>query len=165
MKEAEAAYGLKPYFNQIVVGLLWRDYYRFMFKKHGNVFFRSTGFSEDVKRVDLANSEKLERWKTATTGQPLVDALMDELITTGYLNNAARQLVSTYLVHELQVNWRLGAAYFEEKLLDYSPASNWGNWATVAGVGNDERLNKNFDFERQLKIVDPKGNYLQAIRA
>jgi deoxyribodipyrimidine photo-lyase len=129
MKEAEAAYGLKPYFNQIVVGLLWRDYYRFMFKKHGNVFFRQSGFNEDVKGFGPADSDKLELWKTANTGQPLVDALMDELNTTGYLNNAARQLVSTYLVHELQVNWILGAAYFEEKLLDYSPASNWGNWA------------------------------------
>jgi deoxyribodipyrimidine photo-lyase len=165
MKEAEANFGLKPYFNQIVVGLLWRDYYRFMFKKHGNVFFRSAGFGAHLKVVSFAETDKLKSWKTANTGQPLVDALMYELNTTGYLNNAARQLVSTYLVLELKVNWILGAAYFEEKLLDYSPASNWGNWATVAGVGNDERLSKNFDFEKQLKIVDPKGNYLQAVRA
>lgn len=165
MKEAEGNYGLKPYFNQIIVGLLWRDYYRFMFKKHGNIFFTPNGFGTPLKVVSFAANEKFESWKSANTGQPLVDAFLYELNTTGYLPNLARQLVSTYLVHELGVNWVLGAAYFEERLLDYSPASNWGNWAAVAGVGNDERLTKHFEFEKLLKTVDPKGNYLTEARA
>ena len=165
MKEAEANYGLKPYFNQIVLGLLWRDYYRFMFKKYGNVFFRPTGFSTQLNAVNHPNSEQLQAWKNANTGHSLVDAMMYELNTTGYINNAARQLVALYLVYELKVNWVMGAAYFEEKLLDYNPASNWGNWANIAGVGNDERLTHSFDFEKQLKIVDPKGAYAQAVRA
>jgi deoxyribodipyrimidine photo-lyase len=165
MKEAEAAYGLKPYFNQIVVGLLWRDYYRFMFKKYGNVFFKPEGFTKQLKKSSLKESEALVSWKTATTGQPLVDLLMTELNTTGYINHAARQLLATYLVYELKVNWVMGAAHFEEKLLDYSPASNWGNWANIAGVGNDLRLTTSFDFEKQLKIFDPKGIYAQAVKA
>jgi deoxyribodipyrimidine photo-lyase len=165
MKEAEANYGLKPYFNQIVVGLLWRDYYRFMFKKYGNVFFKAEGFSKQLHPLNVEDNEALQAWKNANTGQPLVDAMMDELNTTGYLNNAARQLVALYLVNELKVKWVMGAAYFEEKLIDYSAASNWGNWATIAGVGNDGRLTASFDFEKQLKIVDPKGIYAQSVRA
>jgi deoxyribodipyrimidine photo-lyase len=90
---------------------------------------------------------------------------MQELNTTGYINNAARQLVATYLIYELDINWVMGAAYFEERLLDYSPASNWGNWANIAGVGNDNRLTHSFDFEKQLKVIDPKGVYAQAVRA
>lgn len=165
MKEAEANYGLKPYFNQIVLGLLWRDYYRFMFKKHGNTFFKPEGFAIDTKVITLSDSNLLDSWKTGTTGHPLVDAIMHELNATGYINNASRQLVATYLVYELNVNWVMGAAYLEEKLIDYCPASNWGNWATVAGVGNDQRLTNSFDFEKQLKIVDPKGVYAQSVRA
>lgn len=165
MKEAEANYGLKPYFNQIVLGLLWRDYYRFMFKKYRNTFFKPEGFKEELTVVPLADSELLHSWKTGNTGHLLVDAMMQELNTTGYINAAARQLVATYLVYELKVNWVMGAAYFEEKLIDYCPASNWGNWATVAGVGNDQRLTSSFDFQKQLKIVDPKGTYAQAARA
>jgi deoxyribodipyrimidine photo-lyase len=34
------------------------------------------------------------------------------------------------------MDWRLGAAYFESQL-DYDVCSNWGNWAYLAGVGND----------------------------
>ncbi len=165
MKEAEANYGLKPYFNQIILGLLWRDYYRFMFKKYGNTFFRPSGFSAELKDFSLADSDKLNSWKTGNTGHILVDSFMYELNKTGYIKNSARQLVATYLIYELGINWVMGAAYFEERLLDYSPASNWGNWANIAGVGNDDRLTKSFDFEKQLKMVDPKGLYAQAVRA
>jgi deoxyribodipyrimidine photo-lyase len=165
MKEAEANYGLKPYFNQIILGLLWRDYYRFMFKKYGNTFFKPSGFDKQIRDFSLADSDKLQSWKTGNTGHILVDSFMHELNTTGYINHAARQLVATYLIYELEINWVMGAAHFEERLLDYSPASNWGNWANIAGVGNDERLTKSFDFEKQLKIVDPKGVFSQALRA
>jgi len=37
-------------------------------------------------------------------------------------------------VRDLNVDWTKGAAYFEEKLIDYSPASNWGNWAFIAAL-------------------------------
>ena len=165
MKEAEANYGLKPYFNQIVVGLLWRDYYRFMFKKYGNTFFKPSGFNANIEVVSLGDSRLLNQWKTAQTEHPLVNIAMTELNQTGYINHLYRQLVATYLIYELKVNWVLGAAYFEEKLIDYNPASNWGNWANIAGVGNDSRLSTSFDFEKQLKLIDPKGVYNQPLRA
>lgn len=165
MKEAEANYGLKPYFNQIVVGLLWRDYYRFMFKKHGNTFFKPAGFKGSTIPETHEDNELMKAWKAGSTGQPLVDAIMHELNTTGYINNASRTLVATYLVYQLKLSWVVGAAYFEERLIDYAPASNWGSWATVAGVGNDLRLTSSFDFEKQLKSFDPKGLYAQALGA
>jgi len=165
MKEAEANYGLKPYFNQIVLGLLWRDYYRFMFKKYRNTFFKPTGFATNLKTLPQVDNDLLQAWKSGNTGQPLVDTMMYELNTTGYINNAARQLLATYLVYELGLNWVMGAAYFEEKLIDYNPASNWGNWANIAGVGNDQRLTNSYNFEKLLKIVDPKGLYNQPVRA
>lgn len=159
LKEAEANYGLKPYFGQIVLGLLWRDYFRFMFKKYRNTFFRQEGFKDDATLMPMAESPALKLWQTASTGHVLIDSIMTELNTTGYINNSSRQLAATYLINELKVNWVMGAAYFEEKLIDYCPASNWGNWANVAGVGNDQRLSNSFSFEKQLKAVDPKGLY------
>ena len=163
MKDAEAVHGVRPYFHQIVLGLLWRDYYRFMFKKYGNTFFKPQGFRKDGVALQLENSSALQNWKEGQTGQPLVDACMQELNATGYINQVARQLVAIYLVKELEVNWVLGAAYFEEQLLDYAPASNWGNWAAVAGVGNDQKLSNGFDFEKLLKVLDPKGAFAQVV--
>jgi deoxyribodipyrimidine photo-lyase len=60
---------------------------------------------------------------------------MSELNSTGYINSRCRQYVAVYLVKEAGVDWKAGAAYFEEKLIDHSPASNWGNWTYIAGQG------------------------------
>ncbi|MES2416728.1 MAG: DASH family cryptochrome [Bacteroidota bacterium] len=163
LKEAEASYGLKPYFGQIILGILWRDYFRFMFKKYGNIFFRPEGFKQEIQPLPLIESNNLKLWQTASTGHILVDSIMQELNSTGYINHNSRQLVAVYLVDKLKVNWVLGAAYMEEKLIDYCPASNWGNWANIAGVGNDQRLSCSFNFEKLLKIYDPKGTYRQTV--
>lgn len=63
------------------------------------------------------------------TGIPLVDASMRELAATGYLSNRGRQNAASYLVHELGLDWRLGAAWFEHCLVDFDVASNWGERA------------------------------------
>jgi deoxyribodipyrimidine photo-lyase len=128
------------YFNALVLDLLWRDYFRFMFKKHGQKFIAAK--NEDEQSVTTGSEEELfESWKNGETGVPLVDAIMHELNATGFINNYGRQIVAVFLVNDLKVDWIKGAAYFEEKLIDYSPASNWGNWAFIAGV-NDARESK-----------------------
>jgi deoxyribodipyrimidine photo-lyase len=38
-------------------------------------------------------------------------------------------------------------------------ASNWGNWAYLAGVGNDPRGNRYFDIEKQARQYDGAGEY------
>lgn len=71
-----------------------------------------------------------------------MDANMRELKHTGFMSNRGRQNVATglvdlaherlveasFLIFDLGVDWRYGAAHFEELLLDYDPCSNWGNW-------------------------------------
>ncbi|OIQ65078.1 cryptochrome DASH [mine drainage metagenome] len=108
-----------------------------MFKKHGQKFIAAKNNETAVPATD--NEDALfETWKNGETGIPLIDAVMHELNATGYINNYGRQIVASFLVNDLKVDWTKGAAYFEEKLVDYSPASNWGNWAFIAGV-NDAR--------------------------
>lgn len=144
----------------LIFELLWRDYFRFMFKKHGTSYFMESGF-KGKKQDHAPNQEALfNQWKNAETGIPFIDANMRELNLTGFMSNRGRQNVASYLVKDLKVNWTWGAAYFEEKLIDYNPASNWGNWAYVAGVGNDPRENRHFNIEKQAKDYDPKGEYV-----
>jgi deoxyribodipyrimidine photo-lyase len=124
--------------NLLILDLLWRDYFRFMFKKHGQKFITAKN-TEDETPLSADNHDELfEKWKNGETGFPLVDAIIHELNATGYINNYSRQVVAGFLVNDLKLDWTKGAAYFEEKLIDYSPASNWGNWAFIAGV-NDAR--------------------------
>ena len=55
---------------------------------------------------------------------PLIDANMRELAATGFMSNRGRQVVASYLINDLRQDWRHGAAWFEEHLIDYDPASN-----------------------------------------
>ncbi|MBE7177437.1 MAG: DASH family cryptochrome [Mucilaginibacter polytrichastri] len=145
----------------LIFELLWRDYFRFMFKKHGNQFFQPAGFHGSAPDTDAHQDERFDAWKNARTGIPFIDANMRELNTTGYMSNRGRQNVASYLVKDLKVSWIRGAAWFEEKLIDYNPASNWGNWAYVAGVGNDPRENRYFNIIKQAREYDPKGAYVK----
>lgn len=159
IKKMEGVPNTKAMFNHILLGLLWRDYFRFMFKKYGNTFFSPDGFGSQGL-IDIANEQdNFSKWKNAQTGFAVVDAVMTELNQTGFISNIARQTAALYLINNLEVSWVFGAAYFEEKLIDYNPASNWGNWANVAGVGNDQKTKSVFDLDKNIKNLDPKGNY------
>ncbi len=126
----------------ILRGLLWKDYYRFMFKKHGNLFFQEKGYTGNPPKVRKDQDKFFEVWKGASTTNPKVNAIMKELNETGYIDFESRVEVASFLIHDLQVNWLLGAAYFEEKLIDYNPSSNYGSWAHLAGVGSSVEQNQ-----------------------
>ncbi|RQO72556.1 DASH family cryptochrome [Pedobacter sp. KBW01] len=159
IKKMEGVPNTKAMFNHILLGLLWRDYFRFMFKKYGNTFFNPDGFGSQGL-VDVSNEqENFNKWRSGQTGFAVVDAVMTELNQTGFISNIARQTAALYLINNLEVSWIFGAAYFEEKLIDYNPASNWGNWANVAGVGNDQKSKSVFNLDKNIKNLDPKGNY------
>lgn len=141
----------------IITGLLWRDYFRFMFKKHGNKFFLAQGFSAEIEDREMVANDTFGQWKEGKTGEAFIDAAMHQLNTIGFIPHAARILVAHYLVNELGVNHLLGAAYFEDKLVDYSPASNYGNWAHIAGRGSSVKDNGIKDVKKiQALMVSPE---------
>jgi deoxyribodipyrimidine photo-lyase len=138
--------------------LRWRDFFQFQVAKHGSRLFRQAGIRErDVDWADDAAA--LRRWAEGRTGVAFVDAAMRELAATGYLSNRARQNAASFLANDLRADWRRGAAHFETLLVDYDPASNYGNWAYVAGVGNDAR-NRSFDILWQAHRYDPDAEYV-----
>jgi len=142
----------------LVFELLWRDFFQFQFCKHGADFFAPTGIRDVTKPWDR-DREAFERWARGETGVPFVDANMRELNRTGYMSNRGRQNVASFLADALGIDWRWGAAYFEEQLVDYDVASNWGNWAYQAGVGNDSRDN-HFDVLSQADRYDDDAEYV-----
>lgn len=140
--------------------LLWRDHFRFMHRRHGPALYRACGLSTRPEhRVVRHDAAALERWCEGRTGQAFVDAGMRELAATGYLSNRMRQVVASYLIHELACDWRAGAAWFELQLVDFDVYSNQGNWAYIAGRGTDPRCGRRFDVEHQARTHDPDSAY------
>lgn len=161
IKKFEQVHGANDSTYGLFLELLWRDYFRFMFKKYGNKFFQKAGFKGTAPEEGDNQAEYFELWKKGETGIPFVDANMRELNASGFMSNRGRQNVASFLVKDLKVNWMLGAAYFEEKLIDYCPANNWGNWAYIAGVGNDPREYRYFNVLKQALDYDPHGDYVK----
>jgi deoxyribodipyrimidine photo-lyase len=141
----------------LVFELLWREYFRWIARKHGTRIFAAGGLKGQIP-PSRPDRESFARWCQGQTGEPLIDAGLRELRLTGWTSNRARQNLASYLVHDLQLPWRWGARWFESQLLDYDVCSNWGNWMYLAGVGNDPRQRR-FNPERQTAAYDPNGDF------
>uniref|UniRef100_A0A7S1RNF6 Cryptochrome DASH n=1 Tax=Alexandrium catenella TaxID=2925 RepID=A0A7S1RNF6_ALECA len=141
----------------LIFELTWRDFFVYMGNSYGDKIFVRGGITGD-KTPWTGSRDALERWKDGRTGDPLVDANMRELKETGWMSNRGRQNVASYLIFDLGVDWRHGAAHFEELLLDYDPCSNWGNWVAAAGL-TGQRVNR-FNTKKQLKDYDPNHEYV-----
>ncbi|UFQ97713.1 DASH family cryptochrome [Pseudomonas wenzhouensis] len=159
LQRHESQYGRNDSTHWLWVELLWRDFFRWTLVRHGSALFKAGGL-KGAARTPRNLDERFQHWCAGRTGMPFVDANMRELAATGFMSNRGRQVVASYLVHDLQQDWRHGAAWFEEHLLDYDPASNWGNWAYLAGVGNDPRQNRVFNVLRQAYQYDADARYV-----
>ena len=141
----------------LIFELIWRDYFKYISLKHGNAIFHLGGIL-DKKYTWDSNSEIFLKWTEGKTAEPFVNANMIELKKTGFMSNRGRQNVASFFAKSMLMDWRMGAAYFEQQLIDYDAHSNWGNWLYVAGVGNDPRDRK-FNIKLQADRYDAKGQY------
>jgi deoxyribodipyrimidine photo-lyase len=142
----------------LIFELIWRDYFRYVAMRYGNRIFHKRGIKQESPKW-RQDRRAFEAWCEGRTKCDFVNANMRELAATGFMSNRGRQNVASYLVHDLGVDWRLGASWFEHHLLDHDPASNYGNWIYVAGVGNDPRPNRKFNTGGQAERYDADGKY------
>ncbi|WP_217539824.1 DASH family cryptochrome [Vibrio metschnikovii] len=140
--------------------LLWREYFQWYALKYGAELFQFSGIKGQVPLTSYY-PQRMRSWINGTTPYPIVNAAMKQLKATGYLSNRSRQLVASCLVHELSIDWRYGAQYFQSQLIDYDVASNWGNWQYLAGVGADPRGHRRFDLAKQTALYDPELSFIR----
>lgn len=156
IKDYETQFGANESTYWLVFELIWRDFFRFMFKKHQTKFFLYSGIKTEHKNSRSLNEKLLSQWINGATKSDFINANMLELKQTGFMSNRGRQNVASFFCNELNMDWRFGAAYFENQLIDYDVCSNWGNWAYLAGVGNDPRGHRYFNIEKQANDYDKK---------
>ncbi len=101
-------------------------------------------------------------WQKGITGYPIVDAGMRELWHTGYMHNRVRMIVASFLTKHLLIDWRKGAAWFWDTLLDADLANNSASWQWVAGSGADAApYFRIFNPVLQGEKFDPQGDYVK----
>ena len=104
----------------------------------------------------------LKVWQKGRTGYPIVDAGMRELWTTGWMHNRVRMLVASFLVKDLLIDWREGARWFWDTLVDADLAQNSLGWQWTAGCGADAApYFRVFNPTGQGQKFDPNGEYVR----
>eukprot|EP00933_Yihiella_yeosuensis_P018098 TRINITY_DN14994_c1_g1_i2.p1 TRINITY_DN14994_c1_g1~~TRINITY_DN14994_c1_g1_i2.p1 ORF type:complete len:614 (+),score=134.28 TRINITY_DN14994_c1_g1_i2:147-1988(+) len=147
---------------------MWREWHRFnAIKFHRRLFWlQGPGRQNQIWKTD---PEAAERWKTGNTGVPYIDACIRELNQTGWLAYKGRKTVAAFLSIDCWLDWRIGAFHFEEMLLDYDVAMNYGNWVTCVRVDKDywgQSFRSPTHEDLKLKIAaeatnDPDGSYIK----
>lgn len=131
-----AKYGRK---NGLIRELIWREFFAHVLHNFPEVL--SGSYQPRYRRIgwrtDARATADLKAWKEGRTGFPVVDACMRQLNSTGYMHNRGRMIVANFLIKTLLIDWRMGEQYFAQKLTDYDPASNNGNWQGISGTGVD----------------------------
>ncbi len=159
LKDYEAEHGSNESTYWIGFELWWREYFQWLALQQKHRLFALRG-SNDTAPLTSFFPERFVKWCRGTTPYPLVNACMHQLNACGFMSNRGRQLVASCLVNELLIDWRFGAAYFQQQLIDYDVASNWCNWQYIAGVGADPRGGRHFNLEKQTQLYDPDGVFI-----
>ena len=159
-----ASYGSK---HELVKQLYWREFYYITHDAYpkmlgGQVGRRNQDFYPQkipVKRW-TSDCQTFRKWATGNTGVELVDAAMRQLNTTGYMHNRGRMVTASYLIKNLNIDWREGERYFATRLVDYDPCQNNSGWQWSSGGGvSANPWYRKFNPDIQAVKYDPTGAY------
>lgn len=144
--------------------ICWREFYADVLAHHPDS--ETVSLDQKWELMGWGNSKthakELKKWKSGLTGYPIVDAGMRQLVETGWMHNRVRMIVGSFLVKDLHIHWREGAAWFMEHLIDGDIASNSHGWQWVAGCGTDAApYFRIFNPTLQALKFDPKGDYVR----
>ena len=149
---------VEPYLRQ----LMWREFahhllFHFPYtpEREFNPKFESFPWREPDTYLYRA-------WSKGLTGIPLIDAGMRELWQTGWMHNRARMNVASFLTKHCLIDWRAGARWFWDTLVDANLANNTMGWQWAAGCGADAApFFRIFNPIRQGQRFDPEGEYIK----
>lgn len=112
--------------------LYWKDFWTYI-----NYWFPDYKGTNSPKRWTSGNTKTnwLNAWKSGTTGFPIVDAGMRQLLKTGFMHNRVRMITASFLTKDLLIDWHEGEKWFSKQLIDIDMAVNKGNWMSIAGIG------------------------------
>ena len=158
------AYSEDPdwFYSQWVTELIWREFYRHLLVAFPEMN-RWQPFKPEIEaKISWQYDEKrFHAWCEGETGFDIVDAGMKQLHETGWMHNRVRMISASFLTKLLRQDWRLGARFFMQHLIDGDFASNMGGWQWSASVGADAApYFRIFSPMRQTARFDPKAEYI-----
>ncbi len=139
--------------------LCWRDFYHQVLSAFPDLPRRN--YRAKAADTWRDNPSARAAWCEGRTGMPIVDAGMRQLAGEGWMHNRARLITASFLTKHLGLDWREGAQWYAQLLLDADLANNNGNWQWVAGTGNNPRPGRRFNPILQAQRFDREGDYVR----
>ena len=123
----------------------------------------TTNWREKFNRFPWKSTPSLlKKWQLGKTGYPIIDAAMRQLWKTGWMHNRLRMVVASFLVKDLFIHWKEGAAWFWDTLVDADLANNTLGWQWAAGSGPDAApFFRIFNPILQGEKFDPDGKFIK----
>ncbi len=119
-------------YRKFVAELGWKAYFRTVFLELGERVY------ESLEPYKYPAGDKRDDWPEALdrgeTGLPCIDAVVDELRSTGHVHNHARMWFAAYVVHYAKIEWWHGERFFYRHLIDGEPGPNALSWQWVAST-------------------------------
>lgn len=155
---AKAEEGMESFLRE----LGWREFSQHLLYYFPQMPEKNLNPRFDAFRWGRDDARALRRWQQGRTGIPIVDAGMRELWVTGTMHNRVRMLVASFLTKNLRQDWRHGARWFWDTLLDADLANNSQGWQWTAGCGVDASpYFRIFNPVTQGEKFDPQGRYVK----
>ncbi len=117
--------------------LAWRDFARSALLADTAIGERDQRLARVRWRSGADADADFAAWSRGRTGYPIVDAGMRQLWATGWMHNRVRMIAASFLVKHLLIDWRRGAQWFWDTLVDADFGNNSLNWQWIAGTGVD----------------------------
>lgn len=140
--------------------LLTKDYYKLKFLKFNEKMFLENGITNKNKKFSK-NVISFKKLTDAQTGIPIIDSIILEMNSTGLISNLSKLIIASFLVNDLNIDWRLGAEYFNKMLLDSNIANNYNLWHYIVGLNSDHDRPKYLNPIKQCKLYDSDCEYIK----
>lgn len=148
--------------DEFIRQVSWRDFYRHVMANWPHICMHRP-FQLDYSEVEWEYLQSnFDNWCSGHTGFPIVDALMRQLLATGYMSNRSRMIVGSFLSKNLLLDWRLGERFFAQHLVDCDFASNNCGWGFCSSVGVDPQpYFRVFNPQLQSERFDKSGEFIK----
>ena len=140
--------------------LHWHCHFMQKLESEPEIEFRNIHRGYDGLREDVFDPARFTAWRRGETGLPMVDACMQMLAATGWVNFRMRAMLVSFAAYQLWLNWREPALHLAREFLDYEPGIHYSQMQMQSGVTGINTL-RIYNPVKQAQDHDPHGLFVR----